>query len=205
MTLLKSQQLWDSLSYPLDKADWVSFFNQFGINGELLETDDTVSFISPNKNRAVKLTHSTGNQHPVFGWLSEFSDEISGVVDVLNIYFSDPNQDLACVNQLVERWSDGQTSNQEMTTIMEALLVVDTSNHIQFSLPWKHTHFLLHAVKHRLETWRQALDSGKLNEDDIAEINNDFMLLLDIQKDLEEKLAEYDSQLEHVDEDWTVL
>lgn len=199
MTLPKSQHLWDRLSYPLDKDDWVSFFNKFGINGELLEIDDTVSFISPNKNRAVRLTHSIGNQHPVFGWLSEFGDEASGVVDVLNIYFSDPNQDLACVNQLVGRWSDGKTSNQEMTTIMKALLVPDTSNHIQFSLPWKHTHFLLHAVNHRLETWEQAVNSGKLNEDEISDINNDFMLLLDVQKDLQEKLAEYESQLRRDD------
>lgn len=197
MVMLKSEQLWDSLSYPLDKNDWVSFFNKFGINGELLETEDTVSFISPSKNKAVKLTHSVGNQHSVFGWLSEFGDEASGVVDVLNIYFSDPNQDLACVNQLVERWSNGQTSNEEMSSIMEALLVTDTSNHIQFSLPWKHTHFLLHAVNYRLETWEQMLNSGELNEDEIAEINNDFMLLKGVQKELQEKLAEYDSQIIH--------
>lgn len=194
MVMLKSEQLWDSLSFPLDKNNWIRFFNKFGINGELLDPEDTVSFISPSKDKAVKLTHSVGNQQPVFGWLSEFGDEASGVVDVLNIYFSDPNQDLACVNQLVERWSDGQTSNEEMTTIMEALLVTDTSNHIQFSLPWKPTRFLLQAVNYRLETWEQMLNSGELNEDEIAEINNDYMLLQGVQKELQEKLAEYDSQ-----------
>lgn len=199
MTLLKSQQLWDSLSYPLDKDDWVRFFNKFGINGEQLEADDTLSFISPNKNRAVKLTHSTGNQHPVFGWLSEFGDEISGVVDVLNIYFSDPNQDLACVNQLVWYWSNGNTSNQKMTTLMEDLLVTDTSNHIQFSLPCKQTKFLLQAVNHRLETWEQAVNSSKLTEDEILEINNDYRLLLGVRDELEEKLAEYESQLRRDD------
>ena len=194
MDTINAQQLWDNLSYPTDKYNWVSFFNKVGVNGELLETADTVSFISPAKDRAIKLTHNLGNQHSVFGWISDFGDKASGRVKVLNIYFSEVNQDLNSINSLIQRWTDGKTSYQEMADILTALLVVDSSNHIQIALPAKHSYLLLDAVKHRLESWEQAVNSGELNEDQIADINNDSMLLQGVQDELEEKLATYYKQ-----------
>ena len=60
---------------------------------------------------------------------------------------------------------------------------------IELSLPLKHARFVLQAIDFRLETWKQAIESGVLDEDEISDINNDSMLLQDVRDELETKLA----------------
>ena len=64
-------------------------------------------------------------------------------------------------------------------------------NEIGLILPLKHTRFVLQAVDFRLETWKKAVESGELDEDEISDINNDSMLLQDVRDELETKLAAY--------------
>ncbi len=62
-------------------------------------------------------------------------------------------------------------------------------NEIELSLPMKHARFVLEAIDFRLETWKKAVESGELGEDDISDINNDSMLLQGVRDELEMKLA----------------
>lgn len=64
-------------------------------------------------------------------------------------------------------------------------------NEIELSLPFKHARFVLQAIDFRLETWKKAVESGELNEDEISDINNDSMLLQSVRDELEMKLAAY--------------
>ncbi|WP_288775478.1 hypothetical protein [uncultured Psychrobacter sp.] len=60
---------------------------------------------------------------------------------------------------------------------------------IELSLPLKHARFVLQAIDFRLETWKKAVESGELDEDEISDINNDSMLLQGVRDELETKLA----------------
>ena len=62
---------------------------------------------------------------------------------------------------------------------------------IELSLPLKHARFVLQAIDFRLETWKKAVESGELDEDEISDINNDSMLLQGVRDELETKLAAY--------------
>ena len=64
-------------------------------------------------------------------------------------------------------------------------------NEIELSLPLKHARFVLQSIDFRLETWKQAVECGLLDEDEISDINNDSMLLQDVRDELETKLAAY--------------
>ena len=64
-------------------------------------------------------------------------------------------------------------------------------NEIELSLPMKHARFVLEAIDFRLETWKKAVESGELDEDEISDINNDSMLLQGVRDELETKLAAY--------------
>ena len=50
-------------------------------------------------------------------------------------------------------------------------------NEIELSLPLKHARFVLEAIDFRLETWKKAVESAELDEDEISDIDNDSMLL----------------------------
>ena len=60
---------------------------------------------------------------------------------------------------------------------------------IELSLPLKHARFVLQAIDFRLETWKKAVESAELDEDEISDINNDSMLLQGVRDELETKLA----------------
>lgn len=60
---------------------------------------------------------------------------------------------------------------------------------IELNLPLKHARLVLQAIDFRLETWKKAVESGELNEDEISDINNDSMLLQGVRDELEMKLA----------------
>lgn len=62
-------------------------------------------------------------------------------------------------------------------------------NEIELSLPMKHARFVLQAIDFRLETWKKAVKSAELDEDEISDINNDSMLLQGVRDELEMKLA----------------
>ena len=62
-------------------------------------------------------------------------------------------------------------------------------NEIELSLPMKHAGFVLQAINFRLETWKKAVESGELDEDEISDINNDSMLLQGVRDELETKLT----------------
>ncbi|MCC3307842.1 hypothetical protein [Psychrobacter sanguinis] len=47
----------------------------------------------------------------------------------------------------------------------------------------------LQAVDFRLETWKQAVESGELDENEISDVNNDSMLLQGVRDELEMNLA----------------
>ncbi len=64
-------------------------------------------------------------------------------------------------------------------------------NEVELSLPLKHARFVLQAIDFRLETWKKAVESGELGEDDISDINNDSMLLLSVRDELRTKLLDY--------------
>lgn len=64
-------------------------------------------------------------------------------------------------------------------------------NEIELSLPLKHARFVLQAIDFRLETWKKAVESGELDEDEISDINNDSRLLQGTRDELEMKLAAY--------------
>ena len=64
-------------------------------------------------------------------------------------------------------------------------------NEIELSLPLKHARFVLEAIDFRLETWKKAVESAELDEDEISDIDNDSMLLLSVRDELETKLATY--------------
>ena len=66
---------------------------------------------------------------------------------------------------------------------------------IELSLPLKHARFVLQTIDFRLETWKQAIESGVLDEDEISDINNDSMLLQDVRDELEMKLATHRSHV----------
>ena len=42
---------------------------------------------------------------------------------------------------------------------------------IELSLPLKHARFVLQAIDFRLETWKKAVESGELDEDEISDIS----------------------------------
>ena len=60
----------------------------------------------------------------------------------------------------------------------------------------KSARIFLQAVYFRLETWKKAVESGELDEDEISDINNDSMLLQGERDELDMKLATHrDHQL----------
>ena len=68
-------------------------------------------------------------------------------------------------------------------------------NKIELSLPLKHARFVLKAIDFRLETWKKAVESGELDEDEISDINNDIMLLQGIRDKLGMKLATHQAHV----------
>ena len=62
-------------------------------------------------------------------------------------------------------------------------------NEIELSLPLKHARFVLEAIDFRLETWKKAVESGELDEDEISDMSNDIRLLQGVRDEFETRLA----------------
>ncbi len=56
-------------------------------------------------------------------------------------------------------------------------------------VPLKSNRIALQSIDFRLKTWKKAVESGELGEDDISAISNDIMLLQGVRDELVTKLA----------------
>ena len=104
MKALNSLAMWGSIKKTVGTDDWVSYFNKHGADGTLLDTDDTVSFINPTNDKAIKLTYDPSQKGLIDYWLSNFGDEESGSVEVLNIYYRHQNESPPLIKRLIKDW-----------------------------------------------------------------------------------------------------
>ena len=104
MKALNSLAMWGSIKKTVGTDDWVSYFNKHGADGTLLDTDDTVSFINPTNDKAIKLTYDPSKKSLIDYWLSSFGDEESGSVEVLNIYYRHQHESLPLIERLIKDW-----------------------------------------------------------------------------------------------------
>jgi len=104
MKALNSLAMWGSIKKTVGTDDWVSYFNKHGADGTLLDTDDTVSFINPTNDKAIKLTYDPSKKSLIDCWFSNFGDEESGSVDVLNIYYRHQNESPPLIKRLIKDW-----------------------------------------------------------------------------------------------------
>ena len=104
MKALNSLAMWGSIKKTVGTDDWVSYFNKHGADGKLLDTDDTVSFINPTNDKAIKLTYDPSQKGLIDYWLSNFGDEESGSVEVLNIYYRHQDESLPLIERLIKDW-----------------------------------------------------------------------------------------------------
>ena len=104
MKPLNSLAMWESIKKTVGTDSWESYFNKHGADGKLLDTDDTVSFINPTNDKAIKLTYDPSKKSLIDCWLSNFGDEESGSVDVLNIYYRHQNESPPLIKRLIKDW-----------------------------------------------------------------------------------------------------
>ena len=104
MKALNSLAMWGSIKKTVGTDDWVSYFSKHGADGTLLDTDDTVSFINPTNDKAIKLTYDPSKKSLIDCWFSNFGDEESGSVDVLNIYYRHQNESPPLIKRLIKDW-----------------------------------------------------------------------------------------------------
>ena len=104
MKALNSLALWESIKKTVGTDSWESYFNKHGADGKLLDTDDTVSFINPTNDKAIKLTYDPSQKVLIDYWLSSFGDEESGSVEVLDIYYSSQYESLSLIERLIKDW-----------------------------------------------------------------------------------------------------
>ena len=96
--------MWESIKKSVGTDSWESYFNKHGADGKLLDTDDTVSFINPTNDKAIKLTYDPSKKSLIDCWFSNFGDEESGSVDVLNIYYRHQNESPPLIKRLIKDW-----------------------------------------------------------------------------------------------------
>ncbi len=104
MKSLRSLAMWESIKKTVGTDSWESYFNKNGADGKLLDTDDTVSFINPSDDKAIKLTYDSSKEDLIYYWLSNFGDEESGSVEVLNIYYRHQHESLSLIERLIKDW-----------------------------------------------------------------------------------------------------
>ena len=104
MKALNSLAMWESIKKSVGTDSWESYFNKHGADGKLLDTDDTVSFINPTNDKAIKLTYDPSQKGLIDYWLSNFGDEESGSVEVLNIYYRHQNESPPLIKRLIKDW-----------------------------------------------------------------------------------------------------
>ncbi len=104
MKPLNSLAMWESIKKTVGTDSWESYFNKYGADGKLLDTDDTVSFINLTNDKAIKLTYDPSKKSLIDYWLSSFGDEESGSVDVLNIYYRHQNESPPLIKRLIKDW-----------------------------------------------------------------------------------------------------
>ncbi len=104
MKALNSLAMWGSIKKTVGTDDWVSYFNKHGADSELLDTDDTVSFINLFDAKAIKITYDSNREGLVDYWLNNFGDEDSGSVEVLNIYYRHQDESLPLIERLIRDW-----------------------------------------------------------------------------------------------------
>ena len=104
MKALNSLAMWESIKKIVETDSWESYFNKYGADGKLLDTDDTVSFINPTNDKAIKLTYDSSKENLIDYWLSNFGDEESGSVEVLDIYYSSQYESLSLIERLIKDW-----------------------------------------------------------------------------------------------------
>ena len=104
MKHLNSLAMWESIKKTVGTDSWESYFNKYGADGKLLDTDDTVSFINPTNDKAIKLTYDPSQKGLIDYWLSNFGDEESGSVEVLNIYYRHQNESPPLIKRLIKDW-----------------------------------------------------------------------------------------------------
>ena len=104
MKPLNSLAMWESIKKTVGTDSWESYFNKHGADGKLLDTDDTVSFINPTNDKAIKLTYDPSQKGLIDYWLSNFGDEESGSVEVLNIYYRHQNESPPLIKRLIKDW-----------------------------------------------------------------------------------------------------
>ena len=104
MKALNSLAMWESIKKIVETDSWESYFNKYGADGKLLDTDDTVSFINPTNDKAIKLTYDSSKENLIVYWLSNFGDEESGSVEVLNIYYRHQNESPPLIKRLIKDW-----------------------------------------------------------------------------------------------------
>ena len=104
MKALNSLAMWGSIKKTVGTDDWVSYFNKHGADGTLLDTDDTVSFINPTNDKAIKLSYDPNKNDLIDYWLNSFGDEESGSVEVLNIYYRHQHESLPLIEHLITDW-----------------------------------------------------------------------------------------------------
>ena len=104
MKALNSLAMWESIKKTVGTDDWVSYFNKHGADGTLLDTDDNVSFINPTNDKAIKLTYDPSKKSLIDCWFSNFGDEESGSVEVLNIYYRHQNESPPLIKRLIKDW-----------------------------------------------------------------------------------------------------
>lgn len=104
MKYLQSLAMRESIKKTVGTDDWLSYFNKHGADGKLLDTDDAVSFINPTNDKAIKLTYDPSQKDLMDYWLSNFGDEGSGSVEVLNIYYRHPHESLPLIEHLIKDW-----------------------------------------------------------------------------------------------------
>ena len=104
MKALNSLAMWESIKKTVGTDSWESYFNKHGADGKLLDTDDNVSFINPTNDKAIKLTYDPSKKSLIDCWFSNFGDEESGSVDVLNIYYRHQNESPPLIKRLIKDW-----------------------------------------------------------------------------------------------------
>lgn len=104
MKALNSLAMWESIKKIVETDSWESYFNKYGADGKLLDTDDTVSFINPTNDKAIKLTYDPSKKSLIDCWFSNFGDEESGSVEVLNIYYRHQNESPPLIKRLIKDW-----------------------------------------------------------------------------------------------------
>ena len=104
MKALNSLAMWESIKNTVGTDSWESYFNKHGADGKLLDTDDTVSFINPTSDKAIKLSYDPSKKNLIVYWFSNFGDEESGSVEVLNIYYRHQHESLQLIEHLIKDW-----------------------------------------------------------------------------------------------------